>query len=138
MTTHIIPKDVLKRIENNEYYTLDQFKDDVKRYIKACEQERMICNIESVSASGMSRVMRFCEFSFDTTHKLGHILNFYDLFEALGYSSAGKYSDDFRISGCGMDMVFATNYNIIHNFKSMGFIHKKRCDSMAQKTPKCL
>ena len=58
--------------------------------------------------------------------------NFYGFFNALGYTKSGN---GFRVNGCGMDMVFNTNYVIIHKLHHLGFITKKECDILAQKTP---
>jgi hypothetical protein len=60
--------------------------------------------------------------------------NFYTLFKDLGFTNA-KNSNAFRVSGCGMDMVFHTNYTIMHQLKNLGFITKKECSILAQKTP---
>jgi len=125
-----LSKEVQKEISKNEYYNEEQFLADAKDYIKAIKDGRMICNIDSVSNSGMSRVIRFlsCEKS-----KHGfYYRNYYAFFKALGFS---EVKNGFRISGCGMDMIFHTNYTIIHRLHSMKFITKKTCDSLAQKTP---
>lgn len=105
-----------------------------ERYIKATKEKRMICSIGSVSSSGMSRTIKFLEMAKNKTSNEHHLLNFYQLFEVLGYTKI-KNSDYFRIGGCGMDMVFATNYNIIHQLKHLGFITEKASKSLAQTTP---
>ncbi len=132
-----IPKDVKKAIDKERYYSIDQFVDDVKRYIKACDENRIICNIDTVSSSGMSRTLKFVEHVYKAKNKRGYLLNFYGLFEALGYSKV-RDSDYFRVHGCGMDMVFNTNYVNINNFKHMGFIRKSKADTLAQNTPSCI
>ena len=110
--------------------TTDDLIMNAKRYIKAVKETRMICSIGSVSSSGMSRTMKFLEMP----KKGGYLLNFYNLFDVLGHSKV-KDSDYFRISGCGMDMVFNTNYNIIHELRHMGFMSKKTCSKLCQETP---
>tara|TARA_R110000822_G_scaffold302960_1_gene427480 strand:+ start:182 stop:610 length:429 start_codon:yes stop_codon:yes gene_type:complete len=139
----------LSTIENNIAKTLklcnvqkygssevDQFVQSAKRYIKAIKQGRVICNIESVSASGMSRVLKFneCNGSIKSGFRF---LNFWKLFKDLGFAE-NKNSQGFRVSGCGMDMVFHTNYTIMHQLHRLGFINKKECDELAQKTPKTI
>jgi hypothetical protein len=52
-------KSLMKAITRNEFYSVEQFISDAKRYIKAIEENRMVCNIASVSKSGMSRPMKF-------------------------------------------------------------------------------
>ena len=47
------------------YYEIEPetIKCSIDRYIKASKEHRIICNIESVSSSGMSRVIKFLEIS---------------------------------------------------------------------------
>jgi len=136
----------LKTIENNiaktlklstvENYGISEtgiFIENANRYIKAIKQGRVLCNIESVAASGMSRNLKFMECS-GTAKKGFNYLNFYSLFKTLGFSNA-RNSNAFRVSGCGMDMVFHTNYTIINNLYHIGFINKKECSILAQRTP---
>jgi len=117
----------------SEYYSLEDFAIDAISYAKAVKSGRMICVIHSVSASGMSRVLSFkaCEKS-----KTGYnYRQFAFMFKVLGYTETKKYSGQFRVSGCGMDMVFHTNYCIMHDLYRMGIISKKECEVLAQKTP---
>jgi hypothetical protein len=111
---------------------LIRFESNAKRYIKSIRDGRMLCIIDSVSSSGMSRTLKFVE----CNGKAGnyHYYNFYWLFDNLGYQKV-KNSDLFRVFGCGMDMVFATNYNIIYTFKNLGLITNKTADNLSQKTP---
>jgi hypothetical protein len=104
----------------------ESFLNCAKDYISAIRQQRMICIIKSVSKSGMSRVLNF--HSFQKTY----VRNYYSLFIAVGYK---KVDNGFRISGCGMDMIFHTNYTIIHKLHRLGLINKKECDQLAQMTP---
>ncbi len=106
----------------------DDFIYHARRYIKAIKAGRMLCKIESVAPSGMSRVIKFEELN------KGQVLNFYQFFMLLGYTRA-KNSDGFRVSGCGMDMIFHTNYSIIHRLHRLGFITRKQCAELAQKMP---
>ena len=115
----------------------DVFINHAKRYIKAIKEGRMICSIGSVSSSGMSRTIKFLEigkvktYDKETRYSLS---NFYQFFEALEYSKA-KNDGYFRIGGCGMDMIFHTNYSIINKLGRLGFMDKKACDTLAQRTP---
>lgn len=126
-------KEILKAINKDQYYTIDQFINDGQRYIKAIKERRMICSIGSVSSSGMSRTIKFVECS---KGKIGYnYLNFFAFFRVLGYTAVNKYGDYFRIGGCGMDMIFHTNYTIIHKLHRLGFINKPICDNLSQMTP---
>ena len=58
--------------------------------------------------------------------------------KTLGFSPANKNSNYFRIYGCGMDMIFHTNYTIIHKLARLGFLNKKECESLAQNTPQTI
>jgi len=114
--------------------SVQSFTDNAKRYLKAIQDRRVICNIESVSRSGMSRNMRFVEIS-KRGGSYGHsMLNFYELFKILGFTQA-KDSDCFRIGGCGMDMVFATNYRIVGQLRNLGIVTKARASKLQQMTP---
>ena len=112
--------------------TIDSFDYHAKRYIKAIKEKRMLCSINSVSASGMSRQIKFEELDKFNNEYL--MLDFYQFFDILGYTKIA-HSDYFRISGCGMDMIFHTNYSIIHRLHQLGYINKKTCEVLAQKTP---
>ena len=117
----------------SEYYSLEDFASDAISYIKAIKSGRMLCVIHSVSSSGMSRVLSFkaCEKSKSNYN----YRQFAFMFKCLGYKETRKYSGEFRVSGCGMDMVFHTNYTIMHDLCQMGLINKKECEVLAQKTP---
>ena len=123
----------LSNVEKYGSSEVQQFTQSAKRYIKAIKQGRVICNIESVSASGMSRNLKFLE--CNGSIKSGfHYQNFFKLFKDLGFKTA-RNSNAFKVSGCGMDMVFHTNYTIMHQLENLGFITKKECSILAQKTP---
>jgi len=132
---------IMVNIENEvkpskiNYYDSELFYNDAIRYIKAIKQCRMICNIDSVSKSGMSRTLKFISCEKDNYEKQRfYYSNYYSFFKALGYQSI-KNSHYFRVYGCGMDMVFDTNHTIIHKLKKLGFLSKKECDILCQKTP---
>ena len=127
MKTNLIKKQY--KLNDDEFIC---FASNAKRYIKAIKDGRMCCVIDSVSSSGMSRTLKFIE----CNGKAGNYnyYNFYWLFDQLGYAKV-KNSDLFRVYGCGMDMVFATNYDIIHTFKNLGFITKKTAGNLSKKTP---
>ena len=63
------------------------------------------------SKSGMSRNIKFVEMVKSNTSDQHHLLNFYQLFEILGYTNV-KNTDQFRIGGCGMDMGFHLVYSL--------------------------
>lgn len=131
--SNIIKKLQLSNVEKYGSSEVGIFVQNAKRYVKAIKQGRVICNIESVSRSGMSRNLKFLECNGNIKSGFNY-LNFWSLFDALGFRNA-KNSNAFCISGCGMDMVFATNYEIIHTLYNLGFINEKECSILAQKTP---
>ncbi|HDY67513.1 MAG TPA: hypothetical protein ENH85_06965 [Candidatus Scalindua sp.] len=124
-----------KTIESRDYYSVDGFYNDAKRYVKAIKEGRVICSIGSVSRSGMSRTIKFVECSKNTRTGNYNFMNFYSLFHCLGYAQARNERDYFSISGCGMDMIFHTNYSNMHYMRSLGFINKVQCDHLCQQTP---
>jgi hypothetical protein len=126
-------KEIQKRISDKlKYYDSSQFVNDASRYIQAIKENRMINVIKSVSGSGMSRVIKFtsCEKGTNNYYQS----NYNCLFIALGYTEA-KNRDGFTIGGCGMDMIFHTNYTIIHRLGRLGFLNKKQVETLAQRTP---
>lgn len=127
--------EVEKLVRNQDFYRPEQFCSDAKRYIKAIKEGRVIVSIESVSSSGMSRVMKYLECHKHKGSSRYQYFNFFAFFRALGWSPAGKYKDGFRIGGCGMNMVFHVNYTNIHQLQRLGFLTRKQCDKLAQCTP---
>ena len=135
--------DILNNVNSNKelqrnfkkLYSFDSedFIRNAERYIKACKENRIFCIIHSVSKSGMSRKLSFYESTFNEDGR-GGFLNFNALFIALGYSDRNK-DGKFTVNGCGMDMVFHTNYSIIHSLYNLGMTTKEECDTLAQNTP---
>lgn len=134
-------KELLKSIDKTMSYGTTpieekvlNFMDNANAYIKAIKEKRMINSIDSVSRSGMTRNIKFlsCEKNTSTSF---YYRNYFALFVALGYSPANQRSHYFKISGCGMDMIFHTNYSNMHNFKTLGFISAKQCANLSQMTP---
>lgn len=136
METIILSKEVIKAIAKNEYYSEEQFINDAKKWVEAIKQGRVICTVASVSKSGMSRKLKFLSYEPSTykEEQRGHYRQYNVMLECLGF----KFSRDswsITVNGCGMDMIFHTNYTIMHNFKTMGIITKEECESLAQMTP---
>lgn len=129
-------KELTKRLNALSYYTENSFIRDAENYLKAIKEGRMLCCIGSVSASGMSRSIKFisCEKS---KHQKGtyYYSNYFAFFKALGYSESRSKDHFFNIGGCGMNMIFHTNYTIIHRLYRLGFITKLECEKLAQMTP---
>lgn len=126
-------KELNKAILSHKYYSIEQFVSDCERYLKAIEQKRMINTIKSVSASGMSRTIKFT--SMEKSKHGFYVSNYNMLFTVLGFSKSRNDDFCFTIGGCGMDMIFHTNYTIIHKLHSLGFINKTKCSTLAQATP---
>lgn len=127
-------KALAKRIEKDAHYTIERFIKDTEDYIKAIAERKMICTIPHVANSGMSRTIKFVSFDRVKGQKEGYIRNYFAFFTALGFREA-RNGDGFTIGGCGMDLVFHTNYTIIHRLHNIGLVSKKQCERLAQKTP---
>ena len=125
-----LKKEMLKAIDNMDYYTQEDFIRDSNIYIKALKSGRLQYRVTNVSKSGMSRDILIS--SYEGSMNKGYYRNYTFMLEVLGYKFASKYSSEIKISGCGMNMLFATNYNIIHTFKRIGLINQKSCDVLAQ------
>ena len=126
-----ITKEVLKRIEKEEYYSVDDFISDCKTYIKAVKSGRVLYEVTHVSTSGVSRNINIK--SYEGKMSQGYYRSYSLMLKVLGYKFAYTYSWDIKVSGCGINMLFATNYNIIHTFERFGFITKKTCVILSQK-----
>lgn len=136
MENIILSNEVKKVIAKNEYYSEDNFIKDAQSWIKAIKEGRIVCSIVSVSSSGMSRQLKFlsCEPN-NYKDEVGHYFRQYNtMLQCLGFRyNKNKYY--ISVSGCGMDMIFHTNYTIIHQLKRMGFINDVECSALAQMTP---
>jgi len=131
-------KELTKGINKVTYYSVEQFISDAERYTRAIKENRVICNIGSVSRSGMSRTIKFVECGKPTNEgERFNYYNFYAFMSALGFTRR-KDSDYFTISGCGMDMIFHTNYTIIHRLSRLGFLTPDECAKVCQMTPPVL
>lgn len=131
-------KEISKRINAMPYYEVERFVDDAEDYIKAIKEGRMINSIGHVSSSGMSRSIKFVSMEKSKHNKQFYVKNFFQLFKALGYTESRAREHYFTIGGCGMDMIFHTNYSIIHRLHSLGFINKEQCSKLAQMTPQTI
>ena len=132
MERKIIEKTIAKKLN---YYSWEQFESDARTYIAAIREGRMMCSIPSVSKSGMSRVIAFYSCELATN---GYFYrNYRTFFTALGYTES-RSEKGFTIGGCGMNMVFHTNYSIMGNLCSLGLITKDECDRLSQQTPTVL
>lgn len=128
-------KELSKAIQKNSHYSNEQFISDAKRYLLAIKKGTMINSIGSVSSSGMSRTIKFLAPEYNKYSKRYQYCNFFAFFKALGFNEARSKDHYFSIGGCGMDMIFHTNYTIVHRLHRLGFINKKQCDILAQQTP---
>lgn len=130
--------EIIKNIDKSKYYSKEAFLTDATAYINAIRENRMINVIGNVSASGMSRTLKFtsCEHHSKLNGENTYYQrNYNGLFCALGYREAKNSWGYFRVTGCGMDMIFNTNYNIIHDLKRIGLISEEECRTLAQLTP---
>ena len=125
-------KKLVRGIEKVGYHSVEDFCEDAVRYIQAIRENRMFCQIISVSKTGMSRTVCFREFTIED--QKGRIYNFFAFFKALGYNT-NKSNDGFVIGGCGMDMIFHTNYTIISRLTDLEFLSKEECEHLRQQTP---
>lgn len=131
-------KNITKLLKKEKYATAEALAERILDYVNATREGRVICCIHSVSRSGMSRTLSFYEMAkIDKPMTDGRsylLLNFWQLFRLLGYTPS-RSSGGFAISGCGMDMVFATNYNIIHRIHLLGGCTEAECKDLAQRKP---
>ena len=127
--------DFKKGIKKLNYYDAEHFVKDAKQYIKAIKERRMINSIGSVSNSGMSRTIKFLSCEKSSQKNQFWYSNYYCLFICLGYTPARSNDHYFSIGGCGMDMIFHTNYSNIHHFGRLGLLTKSEVATLCQATP---
>ena len=125
-------KEIMKRINKETYYDIDNLIHDINTYIAAVKSGRISYDVITVSKSGMSRTIKIT-----SAEKSGRNQFYYRQYQAmlgiLGETVVSGYSNTIRVYGCGMNMLFATNYNLMHKFRRLGFISKKQCATLAQK-----
>jgi hypothetical protein len=116
------------------------FERTAKQYIKTVEQRRMICFVQGVSRSGMTRRMTFkaCIWhkGIDTYSYVNMNWFIHAATGATGATGIRINKDrELVVEGCGMDMVFNTNYTVIHSLQRLGYLKPKRAERLAQMTP---
>ena len=126
-----LTKETEKRLSKEEYYTKEMLLNDIQDYIKALKEGRLQYLVMNVSASGMSRSILIQSCEQNKTNNNFYFRQYSRMFEMLGY----KLNKDYyiRVLGCGMNMLFATNYNLIHIFKNMNIISATEAETLEQK-----
>jgi len=99
-------------IKNSNYWTekdkpqLTKWRiEELTRIKNALINGKFYAGVESVSASGMSRIIKL---AYIYKNKL-HTIRDEEILSLAGVSKNG------RISGCGMDMLFQAQYNLFQN-----------------------
>lgn len=123
-----ISNEMIKEVEKNKYYNVEMFEKDCNAYIEAVKSGRILYNVEHVSASGMSRKITIK--SFEGTMEKGYYRNYFAMLEIFGYKMNKDYT--ITVKGCGMNMLFATNYDLINQMFKMELLDKETCDTLAQ------
>lgn len=126
-------KDMMRQIANEHYYSVSSFISDLQTYLKAVADGRILYRVESVSKSGMSRqiAIQSCERSTWNNKISYHYRQYQTMLGVLGYTKT--QNETIRVSGCGMNMCFATNYSIIRKAYALGFISLKQCLVLEQR-----
>lgn len=134
---------ITKNIESNKELmkglrkidlTIERFISDAQTYLKAVKERRISYTVDTVSRSGMSRtiIITSCEKSIYNGKRSFFYRQYNAMLEVMGYRVKRGYRDAIRVGGCGMNMLFATNYNIVWTLHRLGFINRKQCDVLAQ------
>ena len=126
-----LPKETEKRLSKEEYYTKEMLLDDIQDYIKALKEGRLQYLVMNVSSNGMNRNILIQSCEQNKTNNNFYFRQYSRMFEMLNYKLDKDYN--IRVSGCGMNMLFATNYYLIQTFKSMNIISDSEADILAQK-----
>ena len=126
-----LSKETEKRLSKEEYYTKEMLLDDIQDYIKALKEGRLQYIVMNVSSNGMNRTIFIQSCEQSKTNNSFYFRQYSRMFEMLNYKLDKDYN--IRVSGCGMNMLFATNYYLIQTFKSMNIISAAEADILAQK-----
>ena len=123
-------KDIMKRIRKY-YNNIEDLISDIQTYISAVKSGRILYEVITVSKSGMSRTIKItsCEKASKNRY---YYRQYCCMLGVLGETVVSGYRDTIRVYGCGMNMLFSTNYNLMHTFCRLGFISKKQCKKLAQ------
>jgi hypothetical protein len=126
-----LSKETEKRLSKEEYYSKEMLLSDIQDYIKALKEGRLQYLVMSVSPNGMSRNILIQSCEQNKTNSNFYFRQYSRMFEMLGY----KLNKDYylKVSGCGMNMLFATNYYLIQTFKNMNIITDLECEILTQK-----
>lgn len=93
------------------------------KMLESMKDKQIVCSIQSVSKSGMTRKM---DFYFITDNQLIYCNKL--IAEIAGYNRDKKGS--LIVKGCGMDMIFSVLYNFnMSVLKLKGFTHKDHTHS---------
>jgi len=87
--------------EENKQAYIESYVKELKAVRKALLNGKYYTCVESVSSSGMSRIIKICYIDNNTLYGVSDEI----------YQLAGC-DKNHRISGCGMDMLFAAQYNL--------------------------
>lgn len=130
MQTITLSKETIEALSKKEYYNEDILISDINCYIEALKEGRLQYLVTKVSASGMSRniLIQSCEKS--KSNNKFYFKQYSNMLECLNYKLDRDYN--VIVKGSGMNMLFATNYRLIHIFKEMGFIDELECETLAQ------
>lgn len=95
-------KELAKKIAKSDQYISEEYAERVlTEVLEALKEGRYYTSVVSVAKSGMSRVIKIAYVKDDELNKAPHFV----------YKLAGT-NNAHRISGCGMDMLFAAQYNL--------------------------
>ena len=122
-------KDIMKRINKEKYYSVDALISDINTYIAAVKTGRIRYSVISVSKSGMSRTIEVTSCEKSTCGRYYYI-QYQSMLAALGYNT--NDNGIIRVTGYGVNMIFGTNYNLMHKFCRLGFISDTQCDKLSQ------
>lgn len=89
---------------------------EIKRIVGKCANKRVYADVVHVSASGMSRNIKFAAITKKGDYRP---LTWY-IAKALGYNL--QQDGTIKVYGCGMDMIFNTLYNLNSIAKSLNIV----------------
>ena len=112
---------------------VSDFMVNAKRYIQAARESRLIITVHSIAPSGMSRKVSLYSLEKQKGEKRHWVCSFNHFARLTGKTIDGN--SNIVLQGCGTDLLWELNYDIINGLQRLGFISKKEAEVLAQRKP---
>lgn len=119
-------KKLFERENNSNYYSFEFFCEHIKQFFVAIKKRNIIISNVKPSTSGMSRQFTIHIIEKNSILQLSQMLK---IISPAGITYSRK-NNNFRVSGCGMDMFFNTLYCFCSFLKNNKIITKQTFEKL--------